>query len=202
MTDQETNMETAMTTETTAQEAPNLPEVDGFDFLRHADVQQMRRDGIFTYLGERFGGLEVRLRPFFEQPVVVRKEAAEAAIRMQLGLDDSDPLPGDKGLDVNKAAVTMAVTGARGRVKGNDVLLSIARRSGWEIQAGDWIVLNGSESAELIREFFSEMMDKSTHLLLTLVRASRALHKVKDSEVAAVGNAFVYGRHVKATWAD
>lgn len=177
------------------------PERQGFDFVRHEEVQKMRQAGIWTFLGDRFGNLEVRLRPFYEEPVVVKKEAAEQAIRMQLGLSDDDPLPGEKGIEVNKAAVNMAITGARGDVRGTAAMLQLARKHGIAVADG-WITFSGHEEAEAVRDLFGLMVNTSMHLLTTLVRASRGLHRVKDEEVSRVGEAFVYGRHVKVDWAD
>ena len=183
-------------------DAETGPEVKGFDFVSHESVQSMRKEGIWTFLGERFGGIQVRLRPFYESAVIVKKESSEQAIRLQLGLSDDEALPGDKTIQVNRDAVTMAVTGCRGRIRGNGPMVDLARRSGWQVEDDGWIILAGHEEAAEIRELFGFMMDSSTHLLTTLVAASRGLHHVRDSEVTKLGEGFVYGLHVAADWAD
>lgn len=176
-----------------------------FDFGRHKAVQKMRASGIWTFLGERWGDLEVRLRPFHEEAVVVKREAAEQSIRLTLGLADDDPLPPEKGIEVNKAAVNMAITGARGRILADEEMLAAARKHGIRVESaeeGEVVVLTGHEDPEAVRSLFAQIVDVSMHMLTTLVRASRALHKVRDEEVAKLGEAFVYGRHVAADWAD
>lgn len=178
------------------------PTRQGFDFVVHEGVADMRKDGLWTYLGERFGDLEVRLRPFYEEAVVVRKEASEAAKRMTLGLEPGEPLPGEAGLDVNRDAVTMAITGARGAIRANAEMLEIARAQGWNIEDDEWIILTGKEEAEHVRAAFSVMMSISMHLMSTLVKGSRGLHTVPDKEIHAVGKDFIYGKHVRQGWAD
>jgi hypothetical protein len=125
---------------------------------------------------------------------------------MQLGLGDDEALPGDCGMDVNRISVRKAVTGARGEIQ-TDIpeALALARQHGWQIEAGDsdgdWITFTGTEDQKALSGFL-EMMDDSTHVLLTLVRASRGLHKLKDEVIDPLGVAFVYGRHVAVDWAD
>lgn len=182
-------------------DAANSPAPEYFDFQRHQGVQEMRKEGIWTDLGPRFGNMEVRLRPFYEGPVVVKKEAVEADIRMRLGLSDDEPLPGEYSIECNKAAVTMAITGARAKIKGTTKLLEIARKHGFQVD-GDLVSLLGEEEPEAVRELYSVMMAESMHMVTTLVRASRGLHRLKDEEVARVGKGFIYGRHVKVDWAD
>jgi hypothetical protein len=184
---------------------PDAQKPKRFDFRTHTLVQKMRAAGIWTFLGDRWGDLEVRLRPFHEEAVVVKREAAEQAIRLTLGLADDDPLPPEKGIEVNKAAVNMAITGARGRILADEDMLRVARQHGFKIESspeGDEVVLVGTEDAQQVRDLFALIVEVSMSMLTTLVRASRALHKVRDEEVARAGEAFVYGRHVKADWAD
>lgn len=179
----------------TAPEKPAAANAGGFDFVRHASVAGMRRRGIWTYLGERFGEMEVRLRPFTEEAVITAKEQSEQAERMKLGLSDEEPFPAEKALVVNRDAVAAAVTGARCRIRGTNPMLELARKSGWEVD-GDWIRLTGEEEEDAVRRLFRLMMEASIDLLTTLVAASRAMRRVPDEEIAKVGEGFIYGRHL------
>lgn len=166
-----------------------------FDFIRHERVQGFRRAGVWCYLGERYGDLEVRLRPFYEEAVVTAREAMEDQIRMELSLADDDPIPNDRGMQVTRESVAMAVTGARGAVRASGAQLDIARKLGWQ-RDGEVVTLRGSEDSGAVRDFFRPMIFGSMHLTTTLVRFSRALHKVKDEEIDSLGEAFVFGRHL------
>lgn len=94
--------------------AANLAKPRYMDAALHGKVQKMHNRGIYTDLGPKWGNFEVRLRPTHSHHVVVKRENAETAIRIQLGLQDDDPIPADKNIEINRQAVTMAITGAHG----------------------------------------------------------------------------------------
>lgn len=173
-----------------------------FDFLRHERVQVHRKRGIWTYLGQRWGNLEVRLRPFYEEAVVTARETFEDAIRIELSLGDDDQIPAEKAMLITREAVTMAVTGARGVIACSDKMLDIARRAGWRVTGDRTVALTGDEDPEAVRELFRIMIFGSMQLSTVLVRFSRELDKVPDEELDTRGKDFVFGRHLGAALVD
>lgn len=192
----------------------DAPEVTYFDFMMHERVQELHAGGIFTDLGRRWGGLWVRIRALHVKSVVIRREAAEQQVRRDLGLDEVEPIPPSEGIDVNKATVTMALTGARGRINASAAQVAIANECGWKVEtlaateerpelhlvhfAGD----EKAEDPEKVRLFFAPILEASMPFLTTLIRASRQLQKVRDHEIDRMGKDFVFGQHVKLDWAD
>jgi hypothetical protein len=172
-----------------------------FNFVRHERVQKLKQRGLWAWLGQKFGDLEVRLIPFYEQRVVVRREAAEQAVRMQLTLGDDDPIPGEFGIGINKEAIHEALVGVRGRLDATPEVLRLARVHGLAIE-GDQVVFTGSEPEAAVKEVFWPVVDVSMPMTTTLVRASRELFKVDDEVIDRLGESFVYGRHVKAALGD
>lgn len=87
-----------------------------FNFTVHEAVQKQFSLGIWCNLGPRFGGLKVRLRPFHVGAVVAKREAAERAVRVRLGLNDNDDIPAEEQIGITRAAVVMAITEMEGEV--------------------------------------------------------------------------------------
>ncbi len=189
------------------------PTATYFDFMMHERVQKLHSGGIFTDLGRRWGGLQIRIRALHVRSVVVRREAAEQAARLALALDDSDPIPPSEGIEINKATVTMALTGARGRVNASPAQIAMANANGWPVEtipATDktpelhLVTFTGEErdQQEEVRDFFAPVLEVSMPFMTTLIRASRQLQKVRDEEIDKLGKDFVFGQHVKLDWAD
>lgn len=200
------------TTETPAASLQDSPAakpsvVQYFDFRQHEAAQKLHKAGVWTDLGSRFGGLEIRLRPFHVHAVVVKRETAERAIRIQKGLREDEDIPAELSIEVNRAAVTMAITGARGRVLGSPAMNQAALAAGIRTErlpdSEDVLIsFSGSEESEHVRAVLSSMLVESMPFLTTLIRASQALQKVDDRELVALGEDFVFGRHVKVDWRD
>lgn len=181
------------------------PRRQRFNFIEHESVEKLRSKGVWTDLGEAFGSLLVRIRPFYSHAVVVRREAAEEAERMKAGLGPDEPLPADKNILVNRAAVIMALTGAKGGVVLTEKAESAAVKAKLPISHEDGVPcldFAGDEDPEQVREVFNALVESSFPLLSRLVRASQELQKVKDEEIARLGEDFVFGQHVKLVWAD
>lgn len=87
-----------------------------WDMQGHARAQKLHNRGIWTDLGEKYGGLQMRLRPTFAHAVTVKREDTEATIRIRLGLADDEPIPAAENININRAAVNMAITAADGTV--------------------------------------------------------------------------------------
>jgi hypothetical protein len=97
-----------------AAKAAELVRPKYYDAALGGRIQKLHNRGIWTDLGPNWGGLLVRLRPTHSHHVVVRRENAENAMRIQLGLADDDPIPANENIAVNRAAVTHAITAADG----------------------------------------------------------------------------------------
>jgi hypothetical protein len=222
--------------------AADLAKPRYFDAALHGRVQKMHNRGIWVDLGPKWGGLAVRLRPTHSHHVVVRRENAETAKRIQLGLADDDPIPAAENIDINRQAVTHAITGADGVMnistatldpddpdtpelaKAFTAMRTLAegekgRLAGMQVTTeGDLVLVTftgmsrtdkerpkvdpDGKEAEYTRELFSPYLEVSFPFLTTLVRMCRGLQKVRDEELGKLGEAFVYGRHVKDGWAD
>lgn len=176
-----------------------------FDLERHERVQKVKNRGVWTDLGARFGGLEVRLRQFAAKAVVDRQDAMKAQVMRERGIRDEEDLTTSDWLAINRAAVTMAITGLRGNLAVNGSQIGTAREKGFRIEKIDGrevVMLSGEEEAEDVRSFFSPSLERSPTLLDALVFASRELRKVDDEQVDRLGKGFVLGRHVKLDWSD
>ncbi len=99
-----------------AEDLGKRPVARYFNFVVHEAVQKQFGLGIWCNLGPRFGGLKVRLRPFHVGAVVAKREAAERAVRVRLGLNDNDDIPAEEQIGITRAAVTMAITEIEGQV--------------------------------------------------------------------------------------
>lgn len=199
--------------------APPTPEeaTSYFDFELHEKVQEFHKKGIWTDLGPRWGGLKPRLRPFHVKAVVVRRETVEQAVRIKLGLTEDDPIPAAEGIAINRSAVVMALTGCKGRIlapttarydeAGDELpsLADVAKDAGLKlikVDAKTVVEFSGQEEPEAVRKFFAPMIETSMPLLTTLVRASRALQRVKDEEIGRLGEDYIYGAPAQEGWAD
>lgn len=187
---------------------PGDPTPRYFNAIRHARVESLRNRGIYIYLGERWGDLEVCMRDLQSEAVVTAREAKEDEIRMQLGLTDDDKLPNEAGAQCTKTAVATAITGARGTIEALPEMLEIARRHGWQI-AGERVTLTGHEDGPSIATFFRPLVTGCPSLppgswsfTTTLVRMARGLKKVDDEVIDRLGKDFVYGRHLGAELLD
>ena len=183
------------------------PNVTYFDFRAHEAAQKMHKAGVWTDLGPRFGNLLIRLRPFHVHAVVVKRETTERMIRMQLGLREDEDIPAEKSIEVNRAAVTMAITGAKGNILGNPEMNQAALAaaiSTQRLEQSEDVLISfvGVEDSENVRKVLAPMLDESMPFLTTLIRASQALQKVDDKELNHLGEAFVFGQHVKVDWRD
>lgn len=203
-----------------------------FNFVVHEAVQRLLSLGVWCDLGPRFGGLRVRLRAFHVQAVVAKREAAERAVRVRLGLSDSDEIPGEESIGITRAAMVMAITDVAGEVNVGDAgietldegmlqeleagrrALQKARDGRTKVieEGGPVIVfepLTGKTSmderlkhSERVRNVFAPMLEGSITLLTQLFNTSRALQRVRDEEIYRLGEAFVYGRPGEFDWAD
>lgn len=206
--------------------------VQRFNFVVHEAVQKLFSRGIWVHLGPRFGGLQVRLRPFHVGAVVAKREAAERAVRVRLGLNDSDEIPAEAQIEITRAAITMAVTDVNGRVNAGDpgidssdpeimagvegirTALQRARDAGFKVEEDDGEVLivfepltkasadEHQKHAEKVRRVFAPLLEASITLLTQLFSTSRALQRVRDEEIYRLGEAYVYGRPGEFDWAD
>jgi hypothetical protein len=203
-----------------------------FNFVVHEAVQRLFSLGIWCALGPRFGGLNVRLRPFHVGAVVAKREAAERSVRVRLGLNDNDDIPGEEQIGITRAAVTMAVTDLDGYVncgspgvdsqdpeilalneaagrsltKARDLGLEIVEEGGLVLV--HFVALTGKVSADERLAHAKLVRDvfapqlESITLLTQLFNTSRALQRVRDEEIYRLGEGYVYGRPGEFDWAD
>jgi hypothetical protein len=195
-------------------------------------VQKQMSLGLWCDLGPRFGGLKVRERPFHIGAVVAKREAAERAVRVRLGLNDGDDIPGEEQIGITRAAVVMAVTDVEGRVnvgaaglesqdpeilaqiEGSRRALARARDNGLKVVEEDGLTLiqferleRGSAEerarhAERTRNVFAPLLEASITLLTQLFTTSKALQRVKEEEIYRLGEAYEFGRPGEFDWAD
>lgn len=189
---------------------PGDPTPKRFDSLRHMRVEKHRHEGLWVTLNQKFfPDLEVRIRDFRSQPVVVAQEAMEDKLKQDLGKGEDEKLPNEQGAMVTKYMVSVALVGARGTVyNAMPEQLEIARRYGWEISGKD-VILTGSEDQEKAQAFFKpqimgteEFPMGSWTMTLNIVRRGRELRDIDDETIDRWGKDFVLGRHLGAELLD
>jgi hypothetical protein len=199
------------------------PPVVFFNAVVHEIVQRLHNKGIWYDMGPRYGGLLWRIRPFSHPSVVAKAEFVEKTVRLREKLDDKDEISGEHRMEINRAAILMATTGVKGLVNVGDpnmvtqdptllslvesakLVLAAAQRHRYQITQSDGLVLvtfNGTETEKPLRDVIEPILASSVSMLNQLFRASNNLQKVKDQEIYALGEAYVYGRTEGYDWAD
>lgn len=200
------------------------PQVTYFNAVVHEIVQRLHNKGIWYDMGHRFGGLLWRIRPFSHPAVVGKAEFVEKQIRLDEKLDEKEEISGEHRMTINRAAILMATTGVKGQMNlGNPNMATedpsllamvesayqakaAALKHGYTITEGDGglalVTFTGAETEKKLRDVLEPILSVSVSMLNQLFRASNNLQRVKDEEIYALGENYVYGRSAGQNWDD
>lgn len=167
-----------------------------FDAIQHDRAHKHLVEGLWTRLGKRYGDLEVRLRAFYTRAVMARQEALEENVRRESGKEPTTY----ENIQVSMGTILMAITGARGHIKGGAKVQDLARAAGLIVDDGGLFRLTGNEPAEDVRPIFEAMLDE--RMLLTLTNASKAINELDDAEICRLGEGSTYGLTSDLSWQD
>lgn len=174
--------------------------VDYFDFELHERAQDFKKSGLATYLGKGYGDLEVGLLSFQDARVIVRREKVEANLRREAGLDDGEDLSGEDGIRLSRATVISALLWSEGGIKTSLKLAATADAAGLKTNGQGVLLFKRSDDLEAVRKVFNAMLATSTPMLLRMLRATKALHDLDDTETCRLGEGSTFGRASDLDW--
>lgn len=172
--------------------------VEYFDFELHERAQDFKKRGLATYLGKGYGGLEVGLLSFQDSRVIVRREKVEQNLLRDY--NEGQDLSGEDGIRLSRATVIAALQWAQGGIKPSLKLAATAHAAGIEANAAGFLMFNRTDDLEAVRKVFNAMLDASTPMLIRMLRATKALHALDDTETCRLGEGSTFGRASDLDW--